>query len=57
MSVRGTVDKLVGHAKEEVGEALKNKKLAQEGRVERNIGKIENGEAPDFSEPGTKRQK
>lgn len=53
MSVQGTFDKAKGYVKEEIGEAMNDPKMAIEGRTERNIGRMENGELPKVTPPGT----
>lgn len=45
--------KAAGFIKEETGELLENEKMAREGRDLRNEGRIENGEKPKLTKPGT----
>ena len=53
MTIKGSVKEAAGFIKEEAGEKLKNNKMAQEGRNLRNKGRIENGEAPKTTKPGS----
>jgi uncharacterized protein YjbJ (UPF0337 family) len=53
MSVTGATKEAAGYVKEETGEALKNPKMAQEGRNLRNEGRIEDGKLPKVTIPGT----
>ena len=52
MSVKGKAKEGAGFVKEEAGEALKNQKMAQEGRDLRNEGRVEEGKAPKTTKPG-----
>ena len=56
MSVKGQIKEAAGYVKEEAyehGNSAESKMKAQEGRNLRNEGRMENGEAPKTSEPGT----
>ena len=53
MSVTGKTKEAAGFAKEELGEALDNDKMANEGRALRNEGRIEDGKLPKLTTPGT----
>lgn len=53
MTVKGQIKEAAGFIKEETGEKLGNKKMAQEGRNLRNEGRIEDGKPPKLTEPGT----
>ena len=53
MSIKGNVKEAAGFIKEETGEKLKNKKMADEGRNLRNEGRIEDNKNPKTTEPGT----
>lgn len=52
MSVKGTIKETAGYIKEEAGEAINDKKMAQNGRDLRNEGKLENGKLPKFTPVG-----
>jgi uncharacterized protein YjbJ (UPF0337 family) len=56
MSVKGEIKEGAGFVKEETGEMLKNKKMAQEGRNLRNEGRVEDGKAPKTTPPGSGRK-
>ena len=47
------IKEAAGFVKEETGEKLNNQKMAQEGRDLRNEGRMEQGEAPKTTKPGT----
>jgi uncharacterized protein YjbJ (UPF0337 family) len=51
--MKGRIKETAGFIKEETGEKLKNKKMAQEGRALRNEGRMEDGKSPKLTEPGT----
>ena len=56
MSVEGKIKEAAGYVKEEIfehGDSPESKKRAQEGRDLRNEGRIEDGDAPKTTEPGT----
>ncbi len=53
MSIKGNVKEAAGFIKEETGEKLKNKKMADEGRNLRNEGRVEDGKQPKTTQPGT----
>lgn len=53
MSVKSKIERGAGYVKEETGEALKNRKMANEGRALRNKGRIKDGKAPKATKPGT----
>lgn len=53
MSIKGNVKEAAGFIKEETGEKMDDKKMANEGRDLRNEGRVENGKAPKTTEPGT----
>lgn len=56
MSIEGKVKEAAGYVKEEIfehGDSPEAKKRAQEGRDLRNEGRIEDGEAPKTTEPGS----
>ena len=56
MSIEGKAKEAAGYVKEEAfehGQSAESQKKAQEGRDLRNEGRIEDGNAPKTSEPGT----
>ncbi len=56
MSMEGKIKEAAGYVKEELNEhgtSPEAKKRAEEGRALRNEGRIEDGEAPKTTEPGT----
>jgi len=53
MSVKGNIKEAAGYIKEEAGELLGNDKLAKKGRALRNEGRLEDGELPKTTKPGT----
>jgi len=53
MSIKGSTKEAAGFVKEETGEKLKNKKMAQEGRDLRNEGRLENGKNAKTTPPGS----
>ncbi len=56
MSVKGQVKEAAGFIKEEWNEHdadPKAQRKAQEGRNERNKGRVEDGKKPIFTKPGT----
>lgn len=56
MSIEGKIKEAAGYVKEEVyehGKSPEAKEKAQEGRDLRNEGRIESGEAPKTTEPGS----
>jgi len=56
MSIEGKIKEAAGFVKEEIyehGDSPEAKKKAQEGRDLRNEGRIEDGEQPKTTEPGT----
>lgn len=56
MSIEGKLKEAAGYVKEELNEhrdSPEGKKAAQEGRDLRNEGRMEDGEAPKTTEPGT----
>ncbi|WP_404339415.1 hypothetical protein AB2M62_08630 [Sphingomonas sp. MMS12-HWE2-04] len=56
MSIEGKLKEAAGFVKEEIfehGDSPEAKRKAQEGRDLRNEGRIEDGEAPKTTEPGT----
>ena len=56
MTIEGKIKEAAGYVKEEIfehGDSPEAKRKAQEGRDLRNEGKIEDGEAPKTTEPGT----
>jgi uncharacterized protein YjbJ (UPF0337 family) len=50
--VKGNIKEAAGFVEEEVGEALRDEKMAQEGRDLRNEGRTEKGKAPKLTRPG-----
>ncbi len=52
MSAKGQLKEAAGYVKEEAGEALHKKKMAEAGRGLRNEGRIEDGKMPKTTEPG-----
>jgi hypothetical protein len=52
-AVKGSVKEAAGFVKEETGEKLKDKKMAQEGRDLRNEGRVERGKMPLTMPPGS----
>lgn len=46
MSIKGNFKEAKGFIKEEIGEMRKDKKQMVEGRAERNVGRLMDGEAP-----------
>jgi len=52
-NVKANIKEGLGYAEEESGEALKNKKMMEQGRNLRNEGRIEKGELPKMTKPGT----
>jgi uncharacterized protein YjbJ (UPF0337 family) len=56
MSIKGHAKEAAGYIKEEMnehGKSADSQQKAQEGRNERNEGRIEDGKAPLTSKPGT----
>jgi hypothetical protein len=56
MSIEGKLKEAAGYVKEELyehGKSPESKEKAQEGRELRNEGRIEDGEAPKVTKPGT----
>ena len=56
MSLKGEINEAAGFVKEELNEHGKSpeaKQKAQEGRDQRNEGRVEDGKAPKTTEPGT----
>ena len=56
MSVKGQIKEAAGFVKEETGELLHKKKMAEEGREYRNEGRIEDKKAPKVTEPGSTKE-
>ncbi len=57
MSIKGNIKEAAGKTEEELGEALKNDKMADKGRQLRNEGRIEDGKMPKVTIPGTTHEK
>ena len=55
MSIKSIIKETTGKAEEELGEALHNEKMADNGRPMRNEGRIGNGKLPKTSIPGTEK--
>lgn len=56
MSIEGKLKEAAGYVKEELyehGKSPESKEKAQDGRDLRNEGRIEDGEAPKVTKPGT----
>lgn len=53
MSVKGNAKEFAGFVKEETGEALKDPKMAKEGRALRNEGRMQDGQLPKVKPIGT----
>lgn len=56
MSIEGKLKEAAGYVKEELyehGTSPESKEKAQEGRDLRNEGRIEDGETPQATKPGT----
>jgi hypothetical protein len=56
MSITGKIKEAAGFVKEEIhehGKSPEAQKKAQEGRDLRNEGRVEDGEAPKLTKPGT----
>ncbi len=51
-TIKGNVKEAAGYIKEETGEKLNNKKMAEKGRDLRNEGRVEKGEAPKITPVG-----
>lgn len=51
--VSSSIKEAAGFVKEEVGEVIDNDEMAQEGRNLRNEGRLEKGEKPKLTKPGT----
>jgi uncharacterized protein YjbJ (UPF0337 family) len=56
-SLNANLKDAAGYVKEETGEMLNSPKMAQEGRNLRNEGRVEKGEFPKMSQPGTQKEK
>jgi len=52
-SIKSNLKEAAGYVEEETGEALKRDKMAQQGRDLRNEGRVEKGEPPKTTKPGT----
>jgi len=52
-SLKANVKEAAGYVEEETGEALGKDKMAQKGRNLRNEGRVEKGEWPKTTKPGT----
>jgi uncharacterized protein YjbJ (UPF0337 family) len=53
MTIKGSAKEAAGFIKEETGEKLKDRKMAQEGRNLRNEGRLENGKPAKTTTPGS----
>jgi len=53
MSVKGNLKEAKGFIKEEIGEMRGDQKQMQEGRAERNVGRVIDGQAPKLTPIGT----
>lgn len=53
MSVKGNIKEAAGFVKEETGELLGDKAMAQRGRQQRNEGRMQDGELPKLTPIGT----
>lgn len=51
MSVKSKTERAAGYIKEETGEALNKQRMANEGRAQRNKGRIKEGKAPKMGNP------
>jgi uncharacterized protein YjbJ (UPF0337 family) len=52
MSIKGNFKEAKGYIKEELGEMRGDKKQAVEGRAERNVGRMMDGQAPKVTPVG-----
>ncbi len=52
-SLKANVKEAAGYVEEETGELLNKDKVAQKGRDLRNEGRVEKGEWPKTTKPGT----
>lgn len=55
MSMKGKIKETAGAAQEELGEALDNDKMANEGRRLRNEGRLEDGKLPKVTKVGSEK--
>lgn len=51
--IKSNIKEAAGYLEEETGEMLKNDTMANKGRDLRNEGRIEKGEPPKLTTPGT----
>lgn len=55
MSMKGGLKETTGKAEEELGEAMHDTKMEQQGRHLRNEGRVENGKMPKTMPVGTEK--
>ncbi|ADU13665.1 hypothetical protein [Asticcacaulis excentricus] len=53
--IKGSIKETAGGVEEELGEALKNDKMAEDGRKLRNEGRIEQGKMPKVNPVGSEK--
>lgn len=53
--LKGRIKETTGAAEEELGEALNNEKMAEDGRKTRNEGLMEQGKAPKTNPVGSEK--
>ncbi|MDC7676702.1 hypothetical protein [Asticcacaulis machinosus] len=55
MSIKGKIKETAGAAEEELGEAIHNEKMANDGRRLRNEGRLEDGKLPKVTKVGSEK--